>query len=77
MSNSAQEKASFSKCATDDIAALLDFDPADVGSWSFAAFRCAALASASIRSADVTRTKWRLYRYPDFVADASRNGGPS
>jgi hypothetical protein len=32
MSNSAQEKASFSKCATDDIAALRDFDPADIGS---------------------------------------------
>src|ERR1700737_727362 len=32
------------------------------------------LASASPRSADITRAKWWLYRYPDFVADASRNG---
>jgi hypothetical protein len=31
-------------------------------------YRSATLASASTRSADITRTKWRLYRYPDVVA---------
>jgi hypothetical protein len=37
-------------------------------------YRSATSATASSHSADIARPKWRLYRYPDFVADASRNG---